>query len=250
MERLRGIVLRTVKYGENGYIVDMFTDCRGRMSFVAKRSSHRQSTFKAGRVTPSLLLPLSLVEFDTNIHGQERLPSAKAIQSYHAFRTLHFDSVKVSIVLFVAECLSNLLREEGENKLLYQYIEDSLKWFDYAEKDYMNFHIVFLMRLTRFLGIYPNTEIQYAQPSHHSLFYDLMNSEYCSIQPVHQHYLQPNEAKAIPYLLYMDYANMHLYRMNRHQRRRCLEVIIEYYMLHFSGFREPKSLTVLQDVFE
>lgn len=250
MERLKGIVLRTVKYGENGYVVDMFTDHRGRMSFDAKRTAHRSSNLKSGRVNPSTIMPLSLVEFDCNIHGQMRLPTAKAIQPYHTFRTLHFNPVKASIALFIAECLSSLLREEGENRVLYQYIEDSLKWLDYAEESYANFHIVFLMRLTRFVGIYPNTDVSSMYRSINTLYYDLMNSEYRAAQPEHQHYLQPAEARAIPYLLNMDYENMHLYRMNRRQRYRCLEVIVEYYMLHFSGFREPKSLEVLQDVFE
>ena len=249
MERLKGIVLRTVKYGESGYIVDMFTDHRGCMSFDAKRTAHRQAGLKQGRVNPSMIMPLSLIEFDCNIHGQMRLPSAKAIQSYYTFRTLHFNPVKSSIVLFVAECLSNLLREEGENHLLYQYIEDSLKWLDYAEEGYANFHIVFMMRLTRFVGIYPSIDVV-TYRSTNALYYDLMNSEYIGVQPEHQHYLQPAEARAIPYLLYMNFENMHLYKMNRRQRYRCLEVIVEYYMLHFPGFREPKSLEVLQDVFE
>jgi len=249
MERLKGIVLRTVKYGENGYVVDMFTDHRGRMSFDAKRSVSHRSGVKPGRVNPSMLLPLNLIEFDCNIHGQMRLPSAKAIQPYHTFRSLHFNPLKASIAMFIAECLSNLLREESENLVLYQYIEDSLKWLDYAENGYANFHIVFMMRLTRFVGVYPNTEVTSKHRSLHSLYYDLMNSEYKGVQPEHQHYLPPNEARTIPYLLNMDYENMHLYRMNRRQRHRCLEVIVEYYMLHFTGFREPKSLEVLQDVF-
>lgn len=261
MEKLKGIVLRTVKYGENGYIVDMFTNSRGRMSFDVKRSGSSQlvsktsaahSMSKSTRVTPSVILPLSLIEFESSIHGQNRITSARGIQPYHTFTSLHFNPVKASIVMFLSECLSNLLKEEAANPLLYQYIEDSLKWFDYAETGYANFHLVFLMRLTRFVGVFPNIDkhnLPNSLQPHAVLYYDLMNSEYLGSQPQHQHYLKPAEARTIPYLLYMDYENMHLYRMNRHQRNRCLEVIIEYYMLHLSGFREPKSLEVLQDVF-
>jgi len=253
MEKLKGIVLRTVRYGENGYIVDMFTNSRGRMSFDVKRSASRQHSSNATRVNPSVILPLSLIEFESSIHGQMRLPSARGVLPYHSFSSLHFNPVKASIVMFLSECLCNLLKEEAANPLLYQYIEDSLKWLDYAETGYANFHLVFLMRLTRFVGIYPNIDkssLLGPHQTHTLLYYDLMNSEYLGNQPQHQHFLKPAEARAIPYLLYMDYENMHLYRMNRHQRHRCLEVVIEYYMLHLTGFREPKSLEVLQDVFE
>lgn len=253
MEKLKGIVLRTVKYGENGYIVDLFTDSRGRMSFDVKRTTSHQVASRSSRVNPSILMPLSLIAFESSIHGQMRLPSAKGIQPYHTFSTLHFNPVKASIVMFLSECLSNLLKEEAANPLLYQYIEDSLKWFDYAETGYANFHLVFMMRLTRFVGVFPNVDKSHLLRPHQThtlLYYDLMNSEYLGIQPQHQHYLKPDEARTIPYLLYMDYENMHLYRMNRRQRHRCLEVIIEYYMLHLTGFRAPKSLEVLQDVFD
>ena len=261
MEKLKGIVLRTVKYGENGYVVDMFTNSRGRMSFDVKRSASRQlsiqssrgrSCSKSSKVNPSIIMPLSLIEFESSIHGQMRLPSARGIQPYHTFGSLHFNPVKASIVMFLSECLSNLLKEEAANMLLYQYIEDSLKWLDYAETGYANFHLVFLMRLTRFVGVFPNIDkssLVSSRQAHSLLYYDLMNSEYSGNQPPHQHFLKPAEARTIPYLLYMDYENMHLYRMNRRQRHRCLEVVIEYYMLHLTGFREPKSLEVLQDVF-
>lgn len=253
MEKLKGIVLRTVKYGENSYIVDMFTNSRGRMSFDVKRNTSHQGVSKSSRVNPSFILPLSLIEFESSIHGQMHLPSAKGIQPYHTFTTLHFNPMKASIVMFLSECLSSLLKEEGANILLYQYIEDSLKWLDYTENGFANFHLVFLMRLTRFVGVLPNIDKNDQLVTHRPytlLYYDLMNSEFLSIQPQHRHYLKPAEARAIPYLLHMSYENMHLYRMSRRQRYRCLEIIIEYYMLHFTGFREPKSLEVLQDVFE
>lgn len=254
MEKLRGIVLRTVKYGENGYVVDMYTSNRGRMSFDAKRTTSRQASSRSSRVRPSVILPLSLIEFECNIHGQQSLPSARNIQPYHTFTSLHFNPVKVSIIMFLSECLSGLLKEGGANQLLYQYIEDSIKWLDYAETGYANFHLVFLMRLTRFIGVFPNIDQSDLSmtPKPHTLllYYDLLNSEYQGSQPQHRHYLKPAEARVIPYLLHMSYENMHLYSMNRRQRYRCLEVIIEYYMLHLPGFREPKSLEVLQDVFE
>ena len=58
-ETLRGIVLRTVKYGDNSLIVDLFTESRGRQSFMT-------STMRAKRSVRSVSFwqPLSMVEFN------------------------------------------------------------------------------------------------------------------------------------------------------------------------------------------
>jgi len=252
MEKIKGIILRTVKYGDSNYIVDMFTKQRGRMSFVMKRSVGTKAGVRRTRVVPSMLIPLSMLEFDCDIHGQGKLPYPKDVRSYYSYLSMHTNPVKATISMFLAECLDNVLFEETENSLLYQYIEESLQWFDYSEKGIANFHLVFLIRLTRFVGIYPciDCEKSVVDRHAHTLYYDLMNSEYRYGQPPHSHFLRPEEAVVLPTLFNMNYNNMHLFRMNRSQRRRCIEVIVEYYRLHLSGFRELKSLNVLLEVFD
>lgn len=255
MERLRGIVLRTVKYGDGGHIVDMYTNARGRMSFMMKRTAAGSTghTRCSSRVLPSCLLPLSMLEFDCDIHGQARLPQPKDVRPYHVCMNTQTNPVKGIITMFIAEFLQNALKDEAASPLLYEYIEDSLKWLDSCERGYANFHLVFLIRMTRFLGIYPSLDKanEFSDWHHERLYYyDLMNSEYRLGQPNHPHYLKPDEASRIPYLLYMDYENMHLYRFSRHQRTRCLEVINDYYRLHLPGFSELKSLEVFKELFD
>lgn len=260
MEKIQGIILRTVKYGDNAHIVDLFTDIRGRMSVIMKRGSSRQ-TGKArhGNLTPSYLLPLNLVEFNCEIHGQNRLPQPKDFVITHPYQTFQSNPIKVTIGLFLAEFLCNVLQEEGANPYLFNYIRDSLKWMDYSSHAYANFHLVFTLRMTRFLGIFPNTDIPSERESvnmpnvtkrRYPPYYDLLNSEFCHTQPNHRYYLQQPETDAICWLLRMGYNNMHLYHLSKNQRQRCLNVIIEYYRLHLTGFREIKSLEVLHDVFE
>lgn len=242
MERLRGIVLRTVKYGDSSIIIDMLTDGRGRMSVITRRTS-RPSADRS-RIAPSHLMPLSLLEFDCHIHGQGRLPHPNTIICYHPYTTLQSHPVKATLALFIAEFLSYALKEETANHLLYDYLEQSFRWLDTAEHQFANFHLVLLMRLTRFIGIMPST-----QKTDSSHYFDLMNSEYTTVQPPHSHFLQPDEASRLPYMLHMDYDNMHLYALSRHQRRRCLEIINEYYRLHLPGFRELQSIEILSEVF-
>ena len=66
------------------------------------------------------------------------------------------DPSKLAIGLFVCEFLYHALRDEQRNEPLFDYVRTSIEWLDGRERDFANFHLVFLMHLSRFLGFYPN----------------------------------------------------------------------------------------------
>ena len=124
------------------------------------------------------------------------------------------------------------------------YLVHSVQWLDVCETSFANFHLVFLMRLSRFLGLYPNVE-EYSS----SDYFDLLNACFVSSQPYHGMFVRPEEASHIRTLMRMNYETMHLFAMNRMERNRCLDIINEYYRLHLPDFPELKSLPVLQELF-
>lgn len=240
METLRGIVLRTVKYGDNSMIVDLFTEGRGRLSFMASTSRTKRSVRNV-----SFWQPLSMVEFSVELRPNGgKLPRPNDVRTYYNYTDLPFSPVKSTLALFLAEFLSAALREEKENPSLYRYIESSLQWLDMVESaDAMaNFHLAFLMHLSRFMGIYPNLE----RPDH---YFDLLAGSYCDRQPPHTHFLRRQEAQALPVLFRMDYPTLHIFRFSRQERMRILQVLNEYYRLHVPNFPELKSLEVLQEFY-
>lgn len=243
MERIKGIVLRQIKYNDNAIIVDLFTKQRGRMPIIIKKV--RNISKKKSSSNARTIMPLGLIEFDCDVHGQGKIVSPHTLYNYYFFHDIPFNPIKSTIVMFVAEFLTNVLTEEGPNDLLFEYIEDSIKLLDCADKTFMNFHIVFLSRLTIFTGIRPNID-NFAINS----YFDMVAGEFKILKPNHPHYLVPDEARAIPYILRMDISNMHIYKLRREQRKRILEILIEYYRIHLSGFKELKSLDVLKEVFD
>ena len=61
--------------------------------------------------------------------------------------------------MFLAEFLYRALKEEAPNEPLFAYLQHSIRWLDECEgRSFANFHLVFLMRLSRFLGLYPNVD--------------------------------------------------------------------------------------------
>ena len=240
METLRGIVLRTVKYGDNSMIVDLFTEGRGRLSFMASTSRTKRSVRNV-----SFWQPLSMLEFSVELRPNGgKLPRPNDVRTYYNYTDIPFSPVKSTLALFLAEFLSAALREEKENPSLYRYIESSLQWLDMVESlgAMANFHLAFLMHLSRFMGIYPNLE----RPDH---YFDLLAGSYCERQPSHAHFLRSREAQALPVLFRMDYPTLHLFRLSRQERMRILQVLNEYYRLHVPNFPELKSLEVLQEFY-
>lgn len=239
LQKYVGIVLHTVKYSDKANIVHIYTEQSGRMSFLLPAQRSRKSAVKQ-----VLFQPLSVVEFEADVRPRSGLHPIKEAKAWYIFTSLPYDPYKSAIAMFLAEFLYRALKEETTNIPLYAYLVHSVQWLDVCETNFANFHLVFLMRLSRFLGLYPNVE-DYAP----SDYFDLLNACFVPSQPYHGMFVRPEEASHIRNLMRMNYETMHLFVMNRMERNRCLDIINEYYRLHLPDFPELKSLPVLQELF-
>ncbi len=239
MVRTKAVVLRSVKYGEGALVVDMLTEQQGRVSFMVKvtKSSH-------GKMRRQFFMPLTLVEVDFDYRQRSSLQRIRDIRISQPLPSLGMDPVKISISLFMAEFLCHATRDEHLNEPLFQFVSFSLQWLDGVERGFANFHLVFMMRLSRFVGFFPNTDEREGR------YFDLLNACFTSSVPPHGHFLAPAEASKIGMLLRLSYQTMHLCAMSREERNRCTEVILEYYRLHVPGFPALKSLDVLRQLFD
>jgi DNA repair protein RecO (recombination protein O) len=241
-QKTTGIVLHTLKYNDASIIVEIYTELCGRASFVVSASQSRKARVRLG-----LFQPLALVEFEADFHftTSSSLYRIKEAGSFLPFATIPYDPFKRAISLFLAEFLYRSLREEEENRSLFAYLIHSIVWLDKAQGGYANFHLVFLIHLSRFLGLYPNLE-----DYHQGDYFDLLNAGFTPTRPLpHSFFVLPEEACRIPYVTRMNYETMHLFKMNRTERVRFLTLINEYYRLHLPGFPELKSLKILQELF-
>jgi DNA repair protein RecO (recombination protein O) len=189
--------------------------------------------------------PLTILEIETDVRPKLQLQKLADVRLLHPFSTIPFDPHKLSIALFIAEFLYYALRSEQQNVLLFDYVTDSIQWLDGQDSRFANFHLVFLMRLSRFLGFYPNLDDYSAGD-----YFDLRESIFLSAPPVHRDFLYPQEAEKVQLMMRMDFATMHLFQMSHTERNRLLEVALSYYRLHIPDFPELKSLSVLQELYE
>lgn len=239
LEKTTGVVLRTVKYGDSSLIVDIYTSTRGAVSFMVRIPKSKKSSMRG-----VLFRPLSILELDFDYRSKASLQHIREVRLFYTYQSVPYEPYKSAMALFLAEFLARVLKHETVNESLYSYILYSLQWLDAAERSYSNFHLVFITRLTRFLGIYPNTELYQK-----GCWFDMLNACFVSSCPAHSSYLAPHEAALIPLFMRMNYDSMRFFAMNRIQRNRYMEVLNDYYRLHIPEFPELKSLDVLKELF-
>ena len=237
--KTKAIVLWTVKYGESRIIVDLLTREAGRVSMVCQLTKSGK-----GKIKKQLLQPMTMLDVAFDYRKNISLQHFQDLRIGQVYRSLLFDPYKLSITLFLAEFLIYATRDETDNRQLYDFIETSLLWLDNADGGFANFHLVFMLRISLFIGFYPNLD-----DYHEGCWFDLREGCFTPLRPSHNDCLKPDEAARMRTIMRMSLDNMHLFRMSRVERNRCAEIILYYYRLHQSDFPELRSIEVLKELF-
>ena len=240
VETIDSIVLQRIKYSDSSDIIQVYTPRQGRMSLFLRcgRSSRRVGASR-------LFRPLSFLQLEVAVGGHGTLNYVREARPLVVYESLAFDCRKSSIGLFLSEVLCHSLREEVGNEALFLFLQYSFRFLDAVPTGQCsNFHLVFLLHLLRFLGVMPDVG-SYVPHA----FFDLQNSCFSFERP-RGRCLLPDESKAMVTLMRMTYGNMWLFRLDRAQRNRCLDVLMDYYQLHVPGFGTLKSMDVLRQLFD
>ncbi|MDO4171663.1 MAG: DNA repair protein RecO C-terminal domain-containing protein [Prevotellaceae bacterium] len=239
-EKSRCIVLRTVKLGDNKLIADLLCREVGRLSVVLPFGTRRKG---GGGASRQLFQPLSVIEADIRQTPGRQLARLKEASLAVVYTSLPFDGVKLSLAFFIAEFLGYATRDLHCDRTLYDFVEQSLVWLDNAGDGIANFHLMFMMRMTRFLGFYP--DLDNYNPG---ALFDLREGCFTLTTPCHRDYLAPEDAERMIKLMRMTPGNEHLFRLSRSERNRIIDFSLRFYRLHVPAFGEMKSLDVLRSL--
>ena len=238
-EKLKGIVLNTIRYSDKHNIVHIYTDGRGLMSFAVPLGKTQ-----AARMRNAMLMPLSLVDLEAGIRSGRDLAILREIQRNYPLTTIYSDPMKNAIALFISELLTHVIQEPEGNDYLFRYIEQSVQLLEQMPGQVANFHICFLFHLGAHLGIQPNLE-SYSK----GYWFDMTDGVFLPSAVAGHALLQPQEAQVIHLLSRMTFANMGVFRFNREERNRMLDVIISYYRLHNAAIGTLRSPEILKQLF-
>ena len=236
--KTKAIVISNVKFGEADLIVKCFTLEKGLVSFMLK--GIRKS--KKGRMRVSLFQQLTLLEIEATYKENKNLQYLKEVKIDYPLQTLHTDIFKSTIVMFLAEVLKSSIQEEEKNERLFQFLKESLIYLDQVDS-IKNFHLHFIVKLTSFLGFSPD------QSSTDFPYFDMLNGVF-QLKEYNTYSFNNTNSVLLKELIKLEnYGGAENLKLNQERRKSFLDFMMLYYELQLQGFRKPKSLEVLQQLF-
>nr|WP_236672981.1 DNA repair protein RecO [Flavobacterium tagetis] len=233
--KTKAIVISSLKFQEKSLIVKCFTLSSGLKSyFVRDAFSSRKASQKI-----AYFQPFSILEIEAVHKNKGTLENFKEIKSAVPFQSIHTDIVKSTMVMFLSEMLHYSIQEEEKNEQLFLFLETALTWLDHHDEIF-NFHLILLLEITKYLGFYPDL-------SENNLpFFEMNEGVFIHFQS--GNVLSEHETNLFKKLLELKFDNdqkvFHVL-----ERQILLKIIIDYYSLHLEGFKKPKSLEILKEVF-
>lgn len=233
--KTKAIVISSIKYQEKSLIVKCFTQSHGLKSyFVRDAFSGRKSNQKI-----AYFQPLSLLEIEAVHKNKGTLENFKEIKLSTPFQTIHSDIYKSTIVMFISEILYHSIHEEEKNESLFDFLETALLWLDHHD-EIANFHLILMLGATRYLGFYPDTSDMDLP------FFDMNEGVFTPFHSISS--LTEHETNLFKKLIDLRFDNdQKIFHVI--ERQIVLKTLIDYYSFHLDGFKKPKSLEVLKEVF-
>ena len=239
--KTKGIVLRSIKYGETSLVVTIFTEMFGIQTYMVNgvRTS-KKSAAKANHFQPTAIL--DLVVYHSENKSMQRI---KEFSWACLYSKLLSDVIKNSIGSFMAELLHKCLKQPEPNSDLFSFCEESFLALDQAEKTVTaNFALFFTLHLTHFFGFRMIDNFN----SEDSVL-DLQEGIFTDHQPTHPNFIEGKHAELTAQLLKVKQpGELEQFNLNGEIRRLLLLRYLEYYALHIPDFGQMKTLLVLHEV--
>lgn len=243
LHKTKGIVLRSVKYGETSLVVTIFTEGFGLQSYIVNHV--RIAPKKGGAGKGMYFQPSAILELVAYHNPAKNLQRVREYRWAFLYQHVLSDIRKNAVALFLVELITKCVKEQEENAELFYFLEDALHHLDEASDAVTaNFPLFFALHLAVFFGFRISDE--YSTEKH---YLDLQEGTFVDEQPRHPHYLQDREAEAVSHVLKVQVpAELEDLVLNGEIRRRILHSLEIYYALHIPDFGTMRTLPVLREV--
>ncbi|RYC68081.1 MULTISPECIES: DNA repair protein RecO [Spirosoma] len=227
LQKTRGIALSYIRYRETSIIARVYTEEFGLQSYIV--NGVRSAKSKNNRI--ALFQPLTLLDMVVYYKNDRDLHRLSEVKTLHPFQSLPFEVTKSTIALFVTEMLNKVLKEEAGSPVLFRFLLDSVLFLEEARSNYENFHLIFLLKLSFFLGFGPEGAREFEDQ------------------------LRENSYPFLPDAAVEEALNTMLRKpfgtpisLTRTARNELANALVAYYQIHIDTVGEVKSLPVLREV--
>lgn len=242
LHKTRGIVLRTVKYGDTSAIVNIFTELFGVQSYMV--NGVRSSKPKA---KGNLFQPGNILELVVYHHEQKSIQRISEFKLGYIYTSLQFNIVKNTVTLYLIELLQKSLREPEQHLDLYYFSEQALQALDMSSLNVAaNIPLYYTLKLAEHLGFRLNG--RYSEYAH---YLDLQEGSFTDLPPHHSNYLDDVNSEITDRLFQCtNWESLGEINMNKERRRKLLYAYLDFFKLHLPDFQELNSPPILHEILE
>ena len=237
--KCRAIVIRTVNYSENSVVLKCFTSTHGIQSYLVNGVRSKKGTIK-----PSQLQPLTLLELESYYQQNKNLQRIKELKCTPTLSHLHFDIIKSSIGIFIAEVMNKSFHEEDQvDEPMFEFLFHSIQILDIEQNNISNFPSYFLLQLSRYLGFFPRGIF-----TEQTNGFELKEGCFEKYDQRNPFQVDPILSEKFSQLLQADFDQYKNISLTNLQRTSLMDFLIEYYQQHIHGFGELRSHKILSEV--
>lgn len=238
LHKVRGIVLKTTLYSESSVVVQVFTDKFGIQSYLINGVKKPKA-----KIPMNILQPLHLLDMVVYHKINTQIQRVSEARPSPVFRSIPYDVVKNTIIQFLNEVLYKSIRQQNTDENVFNFIYNAICWFDETDEPGVNFHLAFLLKLSRFLGFAPHSQTRSDQK-----YFDLQEGDFTSVIPIHPYFIDKVDADWFLLLFKTPFEKINEIKIDNTIRRFLLDKILVYYTLHTASFGQIKSHQILEDV--
>ncbi len=233
----QGIILQHTKYRDKKSILKIYTLQQGLQSYAVNVGHSKSSKIKAAHVQA-----LNRIEFIEHIRKLREVQLITEIRLTTLYQNISSDVIKSCLASFINEVLLKCLKEHSANEEMYFFISEKLEELDATQKNISNFHLHFLLELSKHLGFYPNNNFT---PTNN--LFDLQEGIFVQKVPAHLYYADSETSLHLQQLIEADEQKKDFFCTGQ-IRAELVKTLLLFYRLHVPGFGEMKSLPVLREL--
>ena len=190
-----------------------------------------------------MLQPLHLLDVVVYHKNNNSVQRIAELKNSPVLLSVPYDVIKSCIAIFLNEVLYKAIKQQGTDESLFGFVFSSVEWLDHQNEGLANFHLLFLIQLTRYLGFYPDLTLGASAD-----YFDLKNGAFSRYKPDSVLYLSPPHNRNFYSLLTCSFENSPQLKFSNDERRHLLNKLLEYYSLHIENFGNIRSQGVLEEV--
>lgn len=236
----KGIVLRTIKYGETSVIASVFTELFGIQSYLVNGVRTSGKSSKAHFFQPS-----SILEMQVYHNELKNLQRIKDLKWSFLYKNILSDVTRNSVALYMVEILQKCLKQPETNEDLFNFCEDAFLQLDNASDEVTgNFPIYFSIQIAQILGF--RLLDNYSEERN---FFNLQEGIFSNEDAASPNHLSKELSFHISELLKAVHPDeLAQIKLNRKIRFAILKSLENYYVWHVPEFGTMKTIPVLAEV--